>query len=169
MATNGIPITVSDNSATVSLHVDDGNMQRSLSGSTGNSYSVPISVAGVGTKQALRSADNDANASLNSESRNPYYVGARAYVTQTESGAVITVIDREGTTTAVVNNGSIGEDGVGIASIVLNQDYTLTILLTDGTSVTTPSIRGEKGDKGDKGDSADIDSITNAELEEMLV
>lgn len=166
MATNGIPITVSDNSARTSLHVDDGKMQRSLSGSTGNSYSVPISVTGVGAKQSLRATNNGTGATVNEEHGNPYYVGARAYVTQTESGATITIIDRDGTTTAVVTNGTIGEDGVGIARIVMNADYTLTILLTDGTSVTTDSIRGEKGEKGD---AADIDSITNAELEEMLI
>lgn len=42
-------------------------------------------------------------------------------------------------------------DGNGIASAVLNADYTLTLTFTDGTSYTTPSIRGEKGEKGDKG------------------
>ena len=33
----------------------------------------------------------------------------------------------------------------------MNNDYTLTIKFTDGTSYTTPSIRGEKGDTGSKG------------------
>ena len=45
-----------------------------------------------------------------------------------------------------------GEQGVGIASAVLNADYTLTLNFTDGSKYTTPSIRGAKGDKGDKGD-----------------
>ena len=44
-----------------------------------------------------------------------------------------------------------GEDGNGIASVQLNPDYTLTLTFTDGTSSTTPSIRGEKGEQGDKG------------------
>ena len=44
-----------------------------------------------------------------------------------------------------------GEDGNGIASVQLNPDYTLTLIFTDGTSSTTPSIRGEKGEQGDKG------------------
>ena len=39
----------------------------------------------------------------------------------------------------------------GIASIVQNSDYTLTITLEDGTVYTTTSIRGEKGEKGDRG------------------
>ena len=37
-------------------------------------------------------------------------------------------------------------DGVGIASAVLNDDYTLTLSFSDGTSYTTPSIRGAKGE-----------------------
>ena len=38
-----------------------------------------------------------------------------------------------------------GETGNGIASTVLNNDYTLTITYTDGTTYTTPSIRGATG------------------------
>lgn len=49
-------------------------------------------------------------------------------------------------------NGADGDDGVGIASVVLNQDYTLTITLTNGTSYTTTSIRGEIGPQGPSGD-----------------
>lgn len=41
-----------------------------------------------------------------------------------------------------------GETGTGISSVVLNSDYTLTIRYTDGTSVTTASIRGETGATG---------------------
>lgn len=54
--------------------------------------------------------------------------------------------------------GQKGDTGNGIKSTVMNDDYTLTIEFTDGTSYTTPSIRGEKGEtgakgaKGDKGD-----------------
>lgn len=35
-----------------------------------------------------------------------------------------------------------------IETVELGEDYTLTILFTDGTSVTTPSIRGEQGETG---------------------
>jgi hypothetical protein len=48
-----------------------------------------------------------------------------------------------------------GDTGNGISSAVLNANYTLTLTFTDGTSYTTPSIRGEKGEKGDKGDKGD--------------
>ena len=47
--------------------------------------------------------------------------------------------------------GDTGATGVGIASTVLNSDYTLTIVLTDGTSYTTPSIRGAQGQQGIQG------------------
>ena len=44
-----------------------------------------------------------------------------------------------------------GKDGVGIKSVVLNSDYTLTIRYTDGTYYTSESIRGEKGEPGKDG------------------
>ncbi len=44
--------------------------------------------------------------------------------------------------------GLTGETGNGILSAVLNQDYTLTFNFTDGTSYTTPSIRGATGATG---------------------
>ena len=47
--------------------------------------------------------------------------------------------------------GEQGEAGNGIASTVLNDDYTLTITFTDGTSYTTPSIRGAVGATGESG------------------
>ena len=49
-------------------------------------------------------------------------------------------------------HGKKGETGNGIASTVLNDDYTLTITFTDGTSYTTPTpIRGEIGLTGPEG------------------
>ena len=42
-----------------------------------------------------------------------------------------------------------GDTGNGIKETRLNSDYTLTIVYTDGTSFTTPPIRGEKGDTGE--------------------
>lgn len=49
------------------------------------------------------------------------------------------------------DTGATGETGNGIASAVLNADYTLTLTYTDGTTWTSGSIRGERGDKGDTG------------------
>ena len=47
--------------------------------------------------------------------------------------------------------GEKGATGNGIASTILNNDYTLTIQFTDGTSYTTPSIRGKIGPTGSRG------------------
>lgn len=47
--------------------------------------------------------------------------------------------------------GDTGDTGNGIASVVLNADYTLTIDFTDGTSYTTTSIRGAQGEQGEQG------------------
>ena len=47
--------------------------------------------------------------------------------------------------------GETGATGNGIASVTLNADYTLTITYTNGQSVTTTSIRGEKGETGSTG------------------
>ena len=71
------------------------------------------------------------------------------------------------------DKGDKGEAGAGIASVHMNADYTLTITYTNGTSYTTPSIRGETGATGNdgfspiatvtkSGDTATI-SITDAE------
>lgn len=61
--------------------------------------------------------------------------------------------------------GEPGPAGNGIASAVLNADYTLTLTFDDGTQYTTPSIRGEKGERGDDAsvtvDSAFSDNSTN--------
>lgn len=53
------------------------------------------------------------------------------------------------------DKGDKGDAGVGIVSTALNADYTLTITLSDGTTYTSPSIRGEKGETGAKGDKGD--------------
>ena len=60
----------------------------------------------------------------------------------------MTATKTDGTTTAsdfTVTNGN------GIASAVLNADYTLTLNFDDGTHYTTPSIRGEQGEQGEQG------------------
>lgn len=55
-----------------------------------------------------------------------------------------------------------GQDGVGIASAVLNADYTLTLNFTDGSHYTTTSIRGEQGEQGDPGVPGTNATITDA-------
>lgn len=48
-------------------------------------------------------------------------------------------------------DGANGAPGNGIKSAVLNADYTLTLTFDDGTSYTTPSIRGATGATGATG------------------
>ena len=48
--------------------------------------------------------------------------------------------------------GETGATGNGIANTVLNNDFTLTVHFTDGTSYTTPSIRGATGPQGKQGE-----------------
>lgn len=72
-------------------------------------------------------------------------------VTAITGGHRVTVTDADGTRSFDVLDGTDGEDGRGIASAVLNADYTLTLTYTDGTSYTTPSLRGAPGDPGTPG------------------
>lgn len=66
-------------------------------------------------------------------------------VEEISGGHRVTVTDAQGTRSFDVLNGT---NGRGIASAVMNADYTLTLTYTDGTSYTTPSLRGEPGADG---------------------
>ena len=88
-----------------------------------------------------------------------------ANVTQTASGAVISITDKSGTTTATIANGKDGEDGY---TPVKGKDYTdgqngvsathswngTTLTITSASGTSSANLKGEKGDKGDtvKGD-----------------
>lgn len=69
-----------------------------------------------------------------------------------------------------------GDKGNGIQSAILNDDYTLTLAFTDGTTYKTPSIRGEKGEKGEPATDMEIHICSASEgevnadktLDEML-
>lgn len=50
-----------------------------------------------------------------------------------------------------LSTGVRGADGVGIDNIKFNADYTMTITLTDGTTYTSPVLRGETGPQGPQG------------------
>ena len=135
---------------------------------------IPIKVSDSAARIPLGIRGRSVTRSVNTDAGNPYYVGARAYVTQTENGAVITITDKDGTTIATINNGATGvdgrdgQDGIGIISIDLTSTSglvdTYTILYTDGSTDTFNVTNGADGGGG-----ADVESITNAELEEMLV
>lgn len=63
-----------------------------------------------------------------------------------------------GPTGAQGQQGEKGDTGNGIASTVLNDDYTLTITFTDGTAYKTPSIRGATGAQGQQGEKGETGS-----------
>lgn len=54
--------------------------------------------------------------------------------------------------------GPQGETGVSISDVRLNEDFTLTVTLDDGTEFTTDPIKGPKGDTGQKGEKGDTGS-----------
>jgi len=61
-------------------------------------------------------------------------------------------LDKTGPQGPKGDKGDTGAAGNGIASAVLNADYTLTLNFTDGTSYTTPTpIRGATGETGATG------------------
>lgn len=95
-------------------------------------------------------------------------------VDPSEGGYRITITDANGEKTFYVTNGSDGRDGVdgsdgnGIKSAVLNADYTLTLTFDNGTSYTTPSIRGgtgspgKDGSNGEDGTSVTVKSVSES-------
>lgn len=72
-----------------------------------------------------------------------------ASVTETDAGVVITITDKNGTTTATVTNGEKGDtgatgaDGRGITSITGNADGSWTVTYTDGTTEVISSAAYE--------------------------
>ncbi len=56
------------------------------------------------------------------------------------------------TATGSSSGGNANITGNGILETVLNDNYTLTIKFTDGTSYTTTSIRGSQGEQGAQGE-----------------
>lgn len=65
--------------------------------------------------------------------------------------------------------GAKGECGNGIKSTTLNDDYTLTLNYTNGTSETTSSIRGAKGEKGNDGISPIITTSKSGKVTTLTI
>lgn len=91
----------------------------------------------------------------------PKIIGEYWYVWDATNGEYIN--------TNVDANGIKGDTGRGIASIALNNDYTLTITFTDDTTYTTSSIRGQQGEKGDTGESGVYIGTEEPENEDIKV
>lgn len=67
-------------------------------------------------------------------------VSPSATVTQTSSGATITITDKTGTTTATVTNGQDGDDGYSPSASVSKSGRIATITVTDKTGTTTAQV-----------------------------
>jgi len=68
--------------------------------------------------------------------------------------------------------GPKGEDGVGVASITMNEEFELIITLTNGNTYTSPVLKGPKGDSVEYDDTElreEIDDrYTKAEVDNMI-
>ena len=97
--------------------------------------------------EAVRTVPETINAALEAAKESGEFDGYSPTVrTETITGGHrVIVTDAEGEHKFNVMDGTKGDTGTGIASIVLNPDYTLTINMTDGSHYTTESIRGETG------------------------
>lgn len=101
----------------------------------------------------LNIGENTERVTMTPKVQDRFYVGAKAKVEQLDNGVRVTTTDKDGTTTATVFNGKNGVDGVngvGIEHIDFN-GYTMNIRLTNGVSVHSASLRGEKGEIGERG------------------
>lgn len=79
-------------------------------------------------------------------------VSPTVIVEDSDLGHTLIISDVNGEHRIELRNGADGVAGNGVKSVVLNNDYSVTFTLEDGTSYTTASIRGEKGERGEKGD-----------------
>ena len=80
--------------------------------------------------------------------------------------SILKIKDSQGNWVGVPTvKGEKGNTGNGISSAILNDDYTLTLTFSDGTTYTTPSIRGEKGEQGDPASSMDIHICSSSEYD----
>lgn len=80
--------------------------------------------------------------------------------------SILKIKDSQGNWVGVPSiKGDKGDTGNGIQSAILNDDYTLTLTFTDGTTYKTPSIRGEKGEKGEPATDMEIHICSASEYD----
>ena len=126
-----------------------------------NQEKIPLKVS---TKGGLRTITPDDGS--------PYYVGARAYVTQNVDGATVTVIDKDGTTTADIYNGQTGAtgadgaDGFSPIATVSKVGDTATITITDKNGTTTAEIHDGSGGGGASAFVAEFNVTTYADVKD---
>lgn len=155
--------------AEAEAYVDTGVHAQGEQGETGAAPTVDISTIPGGHRITITDEEGDHSADvLDGEPGSPGQQGQpgspgqdgvspEVTITAITGGHRIKITDADGDHIANVmdgapgQDGSDGEDGNGIASAVLNEDYTLTLTFTDGTSYTTPPIRGASGADGQDG------------------
>ena len=138
----------------------------SESADTASSAAQDAAQSANAASQSASSASTDAT---RAETARAFLEGVNAEATTLAPGSQATASYDDGVFSFGIPQGLKGDNGVqgpkgasgnGISSAVLNSDYTLTLTFTDGTSYTTPSIRGEKGEKGDSGEGGGGGSVT---------
>lgn len=96
-----------------------------------------------------------------------------ANVTQTDSGAIITITDKSGTTTATIVNGkdgADGADGVSPSVTVSKSGKVTTIKITDATGTKTATINdGADGKDGANGSATIADGSITPEKTSFIV
>lgn len=90
--------------SSVNLNFNSNSNSYTLKATTAN-QSISANTSDSSGSISASATIKDSSISFSTESGTPYYVGARAYVVQTEDGAIITLSDYEGTTTAEIKNG----------------------------------------------------------------
>ena len=129
------------------LAAAESALSASGSADLANASAVAADESAESASASAQSASSDAD---RAETARAFLEGVSAEATTLAPGSQATASYDGGVFSFGIPQGNTGN---GIASAVLNSDYTLTLTFTDGTSYTTSSIRGEKGEQGDAGDS----------------
>lgn len=153
---NATTLTVTDKTGTTTATILDGS--KGDPGDPGTSPTASVSKSGAKSTITITDEEGTTTAEVLDGAKGDPGVSPTIAVSDIPGGHRVTITDADhpgGISFDVMDGGT----GNGISSAVLNQDYTLTLNFTDGTSYTTSSIRGEKGEKGDTGEVASLNSI----------
>lgn len=142
----------SDSAMAASLYQHQAETYAQSASTSEQNASSSASEASQSAQSASASAQSASTDATRAETARAFLENVSADATTLAPGSQATASYDEGVFSFGIPQGLKGDKGAsgnGISGAVLNSDYTLTLTFTDGTSYTTPSIRGEKGDKGD--------------------
>lgn len=85
-----------------------------------------------------------------------WYIGGEL-LSETNKNEITFTVDSDILLTVIVTDvkGDTGDTGVGVKSVVIDEDGKLIITLTDDSVLDLGKVTGDKGDQGDKGDKGD--------------